>query len=441
DVSLTHPPLPSPPVSYLVDPIASATITSRPDLFKIVTPIKVDRFAELLSDHPNQPFVRSVIRSLRYGFWPYTEEKPPTYPSTWDAAGSPPRDEKAQVFLREQRDEEVFADRWSPAFGHDLLPGMVAMPLFAIPKPNSDKFRLINHLSYGKYSVNSLVPPESIRGTVLDGVPALGDSLRQVAADFPDVSLLLWKSDVAHAYRNLPVAPQQQLLQINTIDHLRHVDRNLPFGHRGSLKCWQAFNSLVIWIAEKKRSVHRISNYVDDSASGSPQDDLQWFEPFQQHIPSPLARLLSLYDELGIPYDRRKQLWGPQLPYIGFLVDVDDFSFTFPEDRKLNLITAIEKFVSFSSDAHRRRTIHDFQALAGHISWSLNVFPLLRPCLANIYDKISGKSQPHAKAFINNGIVRDLQWFLRHIQTLPGIRILATEAWTPADLDELSSED
>ncbi|KAH9940151.1 uncharacterized protein BXZ73DRAFT_27270, partial [Epithele typhae] len=171
-------PLPSPPASFLRDPVASHTIASHPNLFPIVTSIKVDRFAQLLEHHPNQPFVRSVINGLRSGFWPYTEDKPDLYPTTWDTAGSPPTDETARAFLREQRDEEVSAGRWSPSFGQDLLPGMVAMPIFAIPKPNSKKLRLINHLSYGKHSVNSLVPPEAIKGAVLDGVPILGDSLK-----------------------------------------------------------------------------------------------------------------------------------------------------------------------------------------------------------------------------------------------------------------------
>ncbi|KAH9900654.1 uncharacterized protein BXZ73DRAFT_17406, partial [Epithele typhae] len=187
--------------------------------------------------------------------------------------------------------------------------------------------------------------------------------------------------------------------------------------------------SLVFWIAETIYNILYMAGYVDDDASGARRDDLVWFAPFQEHIPSPLARLLSLYDDLGIPYERRKQLWGPCLPYIGFSVDIDRFSFTLPEDCKANLIATIQKFIT-CTPGHRRRSIHEFQALAGHINWALNVFPLLRPCLAHIYHKLSNKSDPHTKAYINSGITRDLEWFLRRIDTLPRVRIFAAAAWT-----------
>jgi hypothetical protein len=36
------------------------TIADRPELFKIITPINVDQFEELLKTHPNCPFVESV---------------------------------------------------------------------------------------------------------------------------------------------------------------------------------------------------------------------------------------------------------------------------------------------------------------------------------------------------------------------------------------------
>lgn len=37
------------------------------------TPFDVDKFELLLTDHPNQPFIRSVMKGLREGFWPFDE--------------------------------------------------------------------------------------------------------------------------------------------------------------------------------------------------------------------------------------------------------------------------------------------------------------------------------------------------------------------------------
>jgi hypothetical protein len=66
-------PLPSPPPIELSNPVVSKTIRENPHLFKIVPPINVDKFEALLSKHPNQPFVKSVCRGLREGFWPWAD--------------------------------------------------------------------------------------------------------------------------------------------------------------------------------------------------------------------------------------------------------------------------------------------------------------------------------------------------------------------------------
>ncbi len=123
-LSLTHQPLPDVPESIRSDPVINATLAAHPELFKIVTPVDVDVFAALLTDHPNQPFVLSVLKGLREGFWPFADAKPAEYPDTWDEFRAPPVDDAAREFLRSQRDEEICLERFSPSFGPDLLPGM-----------------------------------------------------------------------------------------------------------------------------------------------------------------------------------------------------------------------------------------------------------------------------------------------------------------------------
>ncbi|KAJ7817153.1 hypothetical protein B0H13DRAFT_2379859 [Mycena leptocephala] len=132
---VSRPSLPRPPPSIVSSPPVRSTIDNNPHLFKIVTPIKVDVFESLLHDHPNQPFVKSVCDGLRYGFWPWAEF-PALYPVTWDEAIYPPKTEEDAAFLRKQRDKECLTERFSESFGPDLLPGMVSMPIHAVPKPD-----------------------------------------------------------------------------------------------------------------------------------------------------------------------------------------------------------------------------------------------------------------------------------------------------------------
>jgi hypothetical protein len=48
--------------------IVTKTIQENQHLFSIVTPINTERFASLLTNHPNQPFVSSVLTGLQEGF-------------------------------------------------------------------------------------------------------------------------------------------------------------------------------------------------------------------------------------------------------------------------------------------------------------------------------------------------------------------------------------
>ena len=69
----TAKPLPRPPSEQLMHPVVGKTVSDHSNLFKIISPIKIDHFKNLLHDHPNQPFVKSVCEGLKYGFWPWAD--------------------------------------------------------------------------------------------------------------------------------------------------------------------------------------------------------------------------------------------------------------------------------------------------------------------------------------------------------------------------------
>jgi len=56
--------MPDVPLSELSSPIPNKTISKNRHLFKIVTPINVNRFETLLASHPNQPLVDSMCCGL-----------------------------------------------------------------------------------------------------------------------------------------------------------------------------------------------------------------------------------------------------------------------------------------------------------------------------------------------------------------------------------------
>jgi hypothetical protein len=145
-------------------------------------------------------------------------------------------------------------------------------------------------------------------------------------------------------------------------------------------------------------------------------------------MPTKQVAVLKLWDYLGVPHSRDKQVWGAVLVIIGFLVDVNDMTVTLPTDAKNDLMLAVEDFIHSPT---RKRSLHDWQQLAGWINWSFNVYPLLRPALCHVYLKISEKENAFATVYINLDVKRDLSWFLDHVRSSSGIFMFKAINWNP----------
>ncbi|KAG1734357.1 hypothetical protein EDD22DRAFT_787933, partial [Suillus occidentalis] len=174
----TAEPLPRPPLSEFANVAAINTITKNPHLFRVSTPINVDRFETLLTlaNHPNPQFVQLVCQGLREGFWPWADTQVGVYPTTWEVPTPSPSSEPQRAFLRDQILKEESVGRYSADFGPDLLPGMYSMPIHAVPKEGG-KFRLVMNHSVGDFSLNSMIAKEDIAGVTLDNVQDLGDAI------------------------------------------------------------------------------------------------------------------------------------------------------------------------------------------------------------------------------------------------------------------------
>ena len=290
--TLIDKPLPRPSPEELSNSEAMTTIRDNPQLFKIVTPINVLKFEQLLESHPNKPFVESICASLREGFWPWANTQKDEYPVTWDFSERPPKTEREADFLRDQRDIEISAERYSDSFGTDLLPGMYSTPVHAVPKPRSEKLRLVNDHSAGRFSLNSMIAREDVVGAKMDSIADLIGSLIRYRRRYPGAKLILFKSDVSAAYRRLPLHPLWQIKQIITVDGCRHVDRCMSFGGRGSCRDYTAFMGLVLWIAIFIKFISDLFGYIDDNFGFDEEGNVLWYEPYQCYYPAKQAKLL-----------------------------------------------------------------------------------------------------------------------------------------------------
>jgi hypothetical protein len=218
-------PLPRPSEREFQNLAALCTISENPRLFFVSTCINIDEFESLLVDHPNPQFVKSVCQGLREGFWPIVDTHFREWPLSFDNSFQPLESEAEAKFVKSQINKEVELGHYSEAFGPDLLPGMYSMPVHAMPKPGTNKFRLVTDHSTSPFALNSMILWDDIAGVTLDNVQHLSNGLRHFRQMHWGKNLQLWKADVSEAYRHMPMHPLWQIKQIVSFSDKCYVDR------------------------------------------------------------------------------------------------------------------------------------------------------------------------------------------------------------------------
>lgn len=425
DSSLTAEPLDDPP-PLESDPSAAYALRQYDGLFSIISPIDADMFEFLLSAHPNQAFVRSVVKGLRRGFWPMSN-----IPSS-SISFTPNHKicDQSPELLSAACAAEAEAGRYSPGF-HTLLPGMKVSPLLLVKKKGSSKKRVCTDMSYGKPSLNDLVHKDRIRvsfDSLISFAPYLVELSRR------GVPLVIWKSDVMNAYRILSMALTWQVRQIVCVNGLFHVDRCANFGLAVSPKLWCSFFLLVLWIARTRLGISHMNNLMDDTWGVSLMSSLV---PFRGHqVPLDQAKLLILFDLLRIPWEWKKQLQGSNLEIIGFHVCTRDLQFSLTPDKKAGLVEALRNFT-----ASKTRTLRDWQSMLGWALWGLNSFPLGRWALQSSWEKISGKEYKHLVVPHNKSVQLDLGWLADRLEASDGNFFLRNAIWSWTDAEFLCTAD
>ncbi|EIN03873.1 hypothetical protein PUNSTDRAFT_28574, partial [Punctularia strigosozonata HHB-11173 SS5] len=170
--------------------------------------------------------------------------------------------------------------------------------------------------------------------------------------------------------------------------------------------------------------------YVDDTFSYDEADHLEFYAPYHRLLPRKQKLLLELWDDLCIPHEDRKQVFGSPLPIIGFEVDANQMSISLSSDKRNELLARIREFATLPLHKRRRYPLKEYWRLGGWINWALNVFPLLRPGLSLLYAKTRGKTEPHQLVSMSVALSRDLLWIAGHMEHLDGVYLFESIEWS-----------
>ena len=220
-----------------------------------------------------------------------------------------------------------------------------------------------------------------------------------------------------------------QIKQVNTVDGEHHVNRCNTFGGCSSGALFIAFNSLVAWIAKRKKGIRYLGNYVDDSWGCGLEGDYAFYSLYQKAFPRDQVILLSLWDELGIPHHEPKQIHGPEIPIIGINVDVNELTFTLTAGAKDKLI---EELQWWCKPGRKEKLCQWYQA-GGWVNWAFNVYPRLRPALNHFYPKLKGRRDSTSLLWVNNLLHDDFNWAVGILQQSTGVHLLKSICWDLTD--------
>ena len=98
---------------------------------------------------------------------------------------------------------------------------------------------------------------------------------------------------------------------------------------------------VVLWIAIHIKQILDLLAYVNDIFSWEFADKQLWYQPYACSFPVKQTHLLQLWDELGIPHEHTKQLFGLLLTIVGLDVDTNAMTITMPQQSCADLVVVL----------------------------------------------------------------------------------------------------
>jgi hypothetical protein len=383
----------------------------------ITTPLKADEWAEALEGHPDRRFrdyiLQGISQGFRIGFDHQTGSAPRSCRRNMRSAYEHPE------VVSEYLAQECRTARVLGPFPSSPLPQLQVSSFGVIPKRHQPgKWCLILDLSSSEgHSVN-------------DGIDQTVCSLQFISVDTIAGAVfragrgaLVAKSDVQHAYRQVPVHPDDRpLLGMRWQGHT-YIDATLPFGLRSAPLIFSAVADALEWVV-RSRGVRSICHYIDDFIIvGAPRSD---------ECARGLQIFLSTSEALGmrISVDKTE---GPAvcLTILGIQVDTLAMTLSLPAEKLQRIGSLLQEWHGRSAGTRR-----DLESLVGTLQHAAYVVRPGRLFLRRIYDLLAGTShfKPHYFVRLNAECRADIEWWVTFHRSWNGVAIIRSPDSRPPDV-------
>lgn len=308
---------------------------------------------------------------------------------------------------------ETAAARFLGPFSPEQVPfpAFRISPVGVIPKSGTPDYRLIVDFTYPE--------EKGVNQHIEDRFPmkfnAFDQTLHFIHSSGPGTWLS--KSDVANAFRNIPIHPEDVPLLGMQWEGKVFFDRFLPFGLRSSPSIWERFATTLQWlILEHVRpplTVHHVDDFLNAWGPDTSEDAAN-----QQ-----LDDILRLCLYLGVPIKAVKTVRPTTLMlFLGWLINTLDMTISIPDDKLKRALARLNKF-----KRRARCSLRGLQKLAGVLHHLSYVIRQGRPFLGRIY---SAQAAFHREPFphhipVTAELRADCNWWIRLLRATKGRSLVA----------------
>lgn len=314
--------------------------------------------------------------------------------------------------VAEKLQKEVSLGRIAGPFNFLPFSNLQCSPIGIVPKKEINEFRLIHHLSYPDgASINDFIPDElcSVSYTTVD------DAIKQIKK--LGKSCLLAKTDIASAFRILPVHPDDHELLGIQFNGDFYYDKCLPMGCSISCSIFETFSTALQWIACTKFGVPAMLHILDDFLFlGSPDSSI---------CKLALHQFMSMCDVLGVPIKGEKTE-GPSttLIFLGIELDTVNMEARLPEEKIVKIQNALH-----SAKRRKKMTLRELQSLIGLLNFACCVVVPGRAFLRRLIALTRGVSKPHFRIRMNSQARLDLNAWCEFIDNFNGKSMFINDDW------------
>lgn len=377
------------------------------------TSVNIAVLGEELIAHPNRDFVSFLLDGLTHGFRiGYSGSRDTLICNNLASAYAQP---------------EIVTDYLAKecALGHTAGPFDVppflpfrSAGIGVIPK-KSGGHRLIVHLSApNDQSINDGISKDSYKLQYI----GVDDIIRHVAR--LGKGALMFKVDMKHAFRLIPVHPDDWPLLGMVWRDKFYVDKVLPFGLRSSPSLFNNLAEAVCWILRHNYSMPLLEHYLDDYMNVAPaSSNVRTSTAAVQ-----MATLLQVFENLGIPVavgDDKVVPPTTTMTVLGIEVDSVAQESRLPSDKLACILELLGEWRS-----RRSATKRELLSLIGHLSFAAKVVPPGRTFIRRLIDLSCTVTDLSAVLVLDDDAQLDIQWWVDFVSTWNGRSIFHDVEWT-----------